>query len=436
MSVLLRRRGISAHRGATPVLPAAIAAWNFSEGAGVMSADMTGNGHTINVHSFGPGHTGEGAVGTDTAPSAAWSDSTILTAPSELTAMFWVNPVTVSGTPDILTLEDSSGTTAAGAYWTDSTHIVMYVITTSGEVDGSSVVIPVGSWTHIAIAVGSGTATMYFGGVSVSTVSYTGTFNDLQGPYIGGKSTAAEGTYSDPRIFDTALTSATITAYMNTPVEFTGAISTVATVVSWAANEGTGTSVADSSGNGHTGIAASDGWVAGHGTHTYAASGDGSAPGVGLVVDGLMSNPTAVTLMCWVKPINLTGTGDLLEIKNGSNTYLSIFRPGDSSLVAEVSTDNGNWFDTTTYDTNSDLVGAWHHIAATWDSTGKLTLYLMGMEVGSADAHSTGVTLGDIVHMYAGGTDTKPNQGAVNDVRLFDSALSASDVLYFRETPI
>jgi len=209
-----------------------------------------------------------------------------------------------------------------------------------------------------------------------------------------------------------------------------------APVVAWAADEGTGTTVADYSGNGHTGnVQGAVAWVAGHPPHTYATQGEaGNAPAIWLEGVSLFSGSKTATLMCWVKAVSYTGTGDLIEIRStldDSTTAFTIFRPSKTTLQTEVHDSNGT--NTDTAPVTVTTTGVWNHIAAVLSET-SLVLYVNGTQVASQPVAGTG-DLGDVKYFYAGGTNTKYNQGAVNDVRLFDVALSAADVAHFMDTP-
>lgn len=501
-----------------PALPDAIAAYSFDEGSGTSSVDQTGNGHTATVYSFGAGLVSYGAVG-DSSHSAASYTGSLLTTPTELTVLCWAKPVTPSGQPDIITVLSNDESNYVGAYWVDSSNIKLFVQDSNAYVESSTVTLPVGSWTHIAIVVTTSDATMYFNGASVASVSRSGTFIDLEGVFLGGHGSKSGGTYDDLRVFNTALTSSEVTAFMNTPVTAnpkpsiitialdgvytgltfsqtitatntptswaiasgtlpvglslntsTGAITgtptgtsgtsfsfsltatnssgtsgavtysgTVTTLpsplVAWAADEGSGTAAIDASGNSYTGVAQSDGWTTGHSTHTYAAAGNSSYPAVEIEGTTLFSGSKTATIMCWVKAVSLTGSGDLLEIKSvhdGSGTALTIYRPTETSFQAYLR--DSNLTETTTATYPSTITGVWHHIAAVLSAT-QLELYIDGVLAETQTVAGTG-TLGDIQLFYAGGTDTKFNQGAVNDVRLFDTALTAADVSYFMDTPI
>jgi len=204
-------------------------------------------------------------------------------------------------------------------------------------------------------------------------------------------------------------------------------------ILAWPADEGTGTVVNDLSGNGHNGVASASGWVTGNPPHAKGASGDASNPAVYSSGHTLLTASRTGTLMCTVKAINLTGTGDLLEIKSSDgSTYLTIYRPTSTSLQVEAHDSGGSTTDTTPY--GLTITGQILKIGAVL-STSKLQLYVGGLLVEESDVTGTG-TLGTISFISAGGTDTKPNQGVVNDVRMFAEALTAEQMAIFAASPM
>jgi hypothetical protein len=220
----------------------------------------------------------------------------------------------------------------------------------------------------------------------------------------------------------------------STTVTYSGTVTTKpAPLVQWAADAGSGTTAVDSSGNGFNGSVPSGAWTTGHSPHTSAAEGDSTHPAIMLEGTTLFSGSKTATLMCWVNPINLTGSGDLIEVKSAhtGGTALTIYRPSSTTLQAEFDDTNGSTTDTTQA-TTGGLTGQWHHVAVTLSAT-TLTLYLDGVQVATNSVAGTG-TLGAVSLFYAGGTDTKFNQGAVNDVRLFSSTLTQNDVYYYMNT--
>jgi len=247
---------------------------------------------------------------------------------------------------------------------------------------------------------------------------------------ISGLPTATGGTS-----YSFALTATNGTG-SSTAKTFSGTILTRPTpVVEWPADEGSGGVAYDSSGNGRNGITARTGWVAGHDTHEYAASGDASSPGVMAEDVTLLSGSATITLMSWVKAINWESpSGDLLEVKSDhdGSSVVTIYRPTDTTLRALGKKVSGTDVETTP-DWAGTITDTWLHIAVTLASS-TLKLFVNGTLAGSVAISSSG-NLGNIQLFYAGGTETKPNQAAVNDVRMFSTALSDAEIPYWMNTP-
>src|SRR5204863_3977467 len=69
--------------------------------------------------------------------------------------------------------------------------------------------------------------------------------------------------------------------------------------------------------------------------------------------------------------------------------------------------------------------GAWHHVAYTWDGTTN-TLYVDGTATPSTTAHDSGAVTGAIIG--AASASTELFAGQVDDLRVYDTALSARQV--------
>jgi hypothetical protein len=220
------------------------------------------------------------------------------------------------------------------------------------------------------------------------------------------------------------------------PVTYSGTITTLPPVLlSWAADEGTGTQAVDYSGNGHYGTTQADGWVAGRAPHAFAAQGNSTNPAIKLEDEVIFSGSKTATLMCWAKAVNWTGpSGDLIEVKSthDAHTALTLYRPTTAALQSEYHDSNGHLTDTTSVP--ATLTGEWHHVCCTLSET-ELRVYLDGVLVANQAVTGTG-DLGDIQLLYAGGTDTKPQQAAVNDIRFLAVPVTVNDVAYFMDTPV
>ena len=116
----------------------------------------------------------------------------------------------------------------------------------------TSAVIPTGSWTHVAGTFDGTTLTAYVNGVAQGTTTFSGSINPSSYPiYIGGVPYTLGGTrlfnglIDGVEIWNVALTSTQINAYMLCPPH--GAETGL--VGLWKFEEGTGTAAADSTAN-------------------------------------------------------------------------------------------------------------------------------------------------------------------------------------------
>jgi len=414
--------------------------WNFSEGTGTTTADLSGNGRTLTVNDWGePHNTGFSAATDGSARAVGMTGDLGLNAPAEIGLTVWANLQTPSGNPDIITIKDATEASYVGVYWGDSSHIRLYILGLDGNYRESSLIaIPIGAWIHYGIAVNATSCILYLNGSAVATLSRSAAFGDLITFNLGGSEDSSGqhsiGLFFDATLYDNAPTQSDVYTQMHTPINHTPVITPTTPTIAWAADEGTGTTVTDFSGNGNTGVAASNGWVTGHSPHAFAAAGNSTSPAVELEsVTDMPWGPT-MTYMGLVKAITYTGSGDLLEIKSdhSSTRYLTIWRPSISSLLLEIKDLGGVTTDTVEYPYN--LTGVWVHLAARVD-VDEISLFIDG-ELAVTVPRTSATNLGPLKLLYAGGTDTKFNQAAVNDVRLFGGALDNDTIRYYANTPV
>lgn len=197
--------------------------------------------------------------------------------------------------------------------------------------------------------------------------------------------------------------------------------------------EGAGTTAADSSGNGNTlSLPASITWVPGYSGGGIATS--GTAGSVGGSVTPFTTTPASWTLLGWVK---LTGaTAD----------YQSMFEslaPLGNSLYVEFNTGLAlDVFVRTTENSSVELnhstsfaAGVWRHIAVTFDATaGTVNLYVDGVLSQSKAAPPGSVALNGRP-LYIGGGAAQPGRMAVDDVRIYDTALTGAEIATALATP-
>jgi 6-phosphogluconolactonase (cycloisomerase 2 family) len=188
----------------------------------------------------------------------------------------------------------------------------------------------------------------------------------------------------------------------------------------WKLDENTGTSAADSSGNGYTGTLTNGaGW--GDGYYGKGMTNDGSDDYLNVPT---FSQPTsAMTIVLWIKTVGTLDSYDSLAGNSNSswNAGWGLFYDGISmkfwiqDYAANVAA--SSW-----------VSGAgWRHVAGTWDGS-TIRVYLEGVE-GTSDSYSGALT--DSSALRIGDTVESANRnypGVYDEVRIYNRALSAGEI--------
>ena len=195
-------------------------------------------------------------------------------------------------------------------------------------------------------------------------------------------------------------------------------------VAAYAFDDGSGTAAADASGNGHTGAISGAAWATGrHGGGLFF---DGSNDYVALGALGTFYN-AGFTLEAWVqkssakKDVGVLGTwagsGPMLWVDHvAGHNYLTLGGSFSSYL------DSGQ----------SPAVGQWQHLAATFDGA-TARYFIDGAEVASrAFSGSVGSSNTWRVGAY-GGSPGNFLDGFVDDVRVYNRALTAGEIQFDRD---
>ena len=205
----------------------------------------------------------------------------------------------------------------------------------------------------------------------------------------------------------------------------------------WKFDDGSGSTAADSSGNGHPGtLVASPTWTTGK--INGALQLNGSTQYVSVGTSSALDPTTTGTVAAWVYPTSYPGDSATVVGKqlqacadtNDNGFTLSIdagaYVLGDLSGLSSSCE--------ITIDGNTALtLNAWHHIAMTWDGTNGL-VYVDGTQDGitatnchptSANAYTLGI--GRAIDTTGCGSNY-PFPGRIDEVRLYSSALSATQI--------
>jgi hypothetical protein len=202
-------------------------------------------------------------------------------------------------------------------------------------------------------------------------------------------------------------------------------------VAAYGFNEGTGTTVADSSGNGNNGRISGATWT-NSGKYGSALVFNGTSALVTVSNSTTLQLNAAMTLEAWVNPAAGTNAFRDVIYKGNDNYYLEATSPTAGEPAG------GGTFGSTDvpiYGTAALAVNTWSHLAVTYDG-GFLRLYVNGNEV--ANRIQPGAIATSTNALQIGG-DTLYSQyfkGLIDEVRIYNRALSAAEIQTDMNTPV
>lgn len=199
-------------------------------------------------------------------------------------------------------------------------------------------------------------------------------------------------------------------------------------------SEGSGTTTADASGNGHTMTLNTVSWATGH--TGYGISNTASSLGARAAIT---SPANAVTIMGWVKPLDLASGFTHVAfgfMDNGGNSDVVIFTQRGDFGTPDILQGNIRIGGSLKSIYGPALtVNVWTHLALTYDGT-TVTLYKDGVSVSSLAATGS-VSPGD--WFYAAGWSASPYENSnvtVDDLRVFTNAVPAPEVAAAMNRPV
>jgi len=217
-------------------------------------------------------------------------------------------------------------------------------------------------------------------------------------------------------------------------------------ILHYAFDEGSGSSAADTSGNGHTGtLINSPSWVAGKvGTHALLFNGSNQAVSAGTISDA--GGIGAITISAWVKGAGTFGASSYTLISKylaGQGSWFMGYSGQSQAYYCVMSTDTSGATalgpGTTLTDTN------WHLVSCVYDGS-KLTQYTDGVAGSVVNTPAlTGIvqnrTYPVCIAGESDGTNCVTNTGdlyagIVDDVRIYKRALPSGEILnLYQQTP-
>src|SRR4051812_19649231 len=202
-------------------------------------------------------------------------------------------------------------------------------------------------------------------------------------------------------------------------------------VAAYAFSENNGSAVTDISGNGNNGTINNAVWNSA-GKYGWGLSFDGATSRINIPDATSLHLTTGMTLEAWVKPSTLSSWNAILIKEKTAGLVYGLYANSDTNRPS------GHVYITQEVDTRGSAqlaLNTWTHLAATYDGN-LLTLYVNGVQTNSK-------TLGGNILVSTGGLSIGSDafageyfRGMIDEVRIYNRALSAAEVQSDMNTPI
>lgn len=295
--------------------------------------------------------------------------------------------------------------------------------------------IPVDQWTHIVFILESGVGyKFYINGVLDRSVSETGlvignygSSDSALGGELDGTANYLQGQIDDVRLYNRALSASEILAMYKSGQVTRKTVSNSGLVGYWPLNEGVGTVAGDSSGGGYTGTITAATWA--NGKRGKALSFDGSGDFVSAPVTAssiLNISGNTITQSAWVYP-TANVTNGTIATRNAGYYFQ---RHSDGTLAMYLYGTNSPGYH---YSTGTVPLNQWSHVAYTYNGS-VITFYINGVAAGTANntgniTQLTGYENEPFRIGWDSSTDIRYWSGLIDDVRVYNRALSATEIL-------
>lgn len=400
--------------------PGLVAAYGFEEGSGNTVADASGQGNTGTSAgaSWATGKFGKALSfdGVDDIVTVADSNSLDLTTGMTLEA--WVKPDVVTSARTVL-MKERSPNLSYGLYAAADPN--------GPRADGPAALdsptsLPTGKWTHLAVTYNGSTLKIWVNGNVVASKATTASMVAGSGPLRIGSNTLwnerFDGLIDEVRVYNRPLTEAELENDMDTAVA--APLPNSGPVAAYAFDEGSGTAVADASGQGNGGTFTGASWTT-SGKFGSSRSFDGVDDMVTVADSSSLDLTSGMTLEAWVKPDVATAYRTVLfKERGGDNLSYALYTNSDPN---GPNADGPSFLSAP----NALPTGTWSHLAATFDGS-TLKLWVNG-EVVASQAGSTMTTGTGPLRIGAntvfGGEDF---DGLIDEVRIYNRALTKDEL--------
>lgn len=270
-------------------------------------------------------------------------------------------------------------------------------------------------WVHLVGTYDGSIIRLYINGVQDNSTNYVGSLPLGNEEWRIGRrwdtGTYLNGSIDDVRIYNRVLSQSEIQDLYGTGQQTFQNPNNQGLVGYWPLNESAGTKIGDASGNKNSGTLANATWV--DGKHGKALNFNGSAfVDMGSSQAGTWS---AMTISAWVKPTTYASWRAIVQTANSGDRglylqsdHLQFYSACSSSGAVPLST--------------------WTHVTVTVDSSDNVVYYINGNNSGGCVSASTPRI---IEYLHISGISTVDPEnfiGSIDDVRIYNKALSATEV--------
>ncbi len=414
--------------------------WGFDEGKGTKAGDRSGKGHTagINGSTWADGKFGKGLSFNGSSNYAAASTTPSLDMIStDITASAWIYIAGGAGTYRIIVSKNDGLNTPTYEFGLSNGNKLIWYQEYGGSAYKESNTTPsLNEWHHVAFVFNNSakTGTFYLDGVADGNV--TGLLNTqtttaplyigVDGPTGGGETSFFNGKIDDLRLYSRALGASEIASLYRAGGIVGKQSSKQGLVGYWPLNEGRGSKAGDFSGNGsNCTFYGSPSWTSGPrgSAINFPASTDYMLCGNNSVLNTGSSN---FTLSAWVSRASSTSTSIIMGKRVYPPGYLLYF--AGTSLGVQVNDASPIGYTLGSF----AEINTWRLITVVVQRTTNQVFYYLDGALQSTTALSAATGSTDNAGNFgisADGADTvNPLRGKIDDVRIYNRALSAAEV--------
>lgn len=201
-------------------------------------------------------------------------------------------------------------------------------------------------------------------------------------------------------------------------------------VLAMSFNAGTGTVAADISGNSNTGTITGAAWTTGQ--YGGALSFDGIDDWVTVADSASLDLITGMTLSAWVFPSTTTNWRTVVMKEQATELAYSLYTSNGNEQPTSITFGSVKYY----LSGSSALpLNAWTHITATYDGI-QHRLYLNGVQVASSAVTGAIVVSTGVLRIGGNGIYGEYLAGKIDEVRIYNRALSVGEIQADMTTPI